>query len=485
MEASPPARQAWGWFVPALLASTAVAKAVLAWAYPGFSSGDDLEIVETAAHYAIGFPYEPWGIRSLLHPIVLAAPFVWMGNLFGMRGPEAAVVLATIPTTLFSTASIWIVWRLTRALGWSESVGRASAFLYAAHSLTLAYGAMPYPRPVSTALLLGAFLLLAPREVGRGAAFAAGIACAAAMAVRWSEGVMILPLLAFGAWRARRVAVIASVLAGFVVGLAVFAGLFDLWTWGRPFASLVAFVRFCLDPSAWGWVRPPRRWYWYGSNILGWAGPILVLLTVCALKDARARLPLAIAATAVALLSFSPVKQPRYMQIVIPFLAMAAALGWEALRRSLPWLATVVLIAAVPVGLERTLHLLRRKSLSATAAARALADMSNPPRAVALEQAWAYGERLYLGPDASLRDVAPRTPLPVETVLAAASGAQALALYTEDSSPELERALGNGWRRCETLQIADSPGVTLYVPVGNPCPRVRPGEGLTAAQPRS
>jgi hypothetical protein len=39
------------------------AKLGLAWRFPGFLTGDDLEIVETAGHYAWGLEYEPWTLR--------------------------------------------------------------------------------------------------------------------------------------------------------------------------------------------------------------------------------------------------------------------------------------------------------------------------------------------------------------------------------------------------------------------------------------
>ena len=41
----------------ALLATTAALKVALAWAYPGFLSGDDLEIVLTAARSAVHLDY--------------------------------------------------------------------------------------------------------------------------------------------------------------------------------------------------------------------------------------------------------------------------------------------------------------------------------------------------------------------------------------------------------------------------------------------
>jgi hypothetical protein len=481
-EAAPSRRLSWRWFLPALLVSTAALKLAFAAAYPGFHSGDDLEIVEAAARTVLGFPYEPWNIRSLFHPIVFVAPFLAIGDTLGFHGARALVFLATIPTTIFSTAGIWLLWRLTRELDWDPPAGRAAAFLYAVHTLPLAYGSMPYPRPISTAFLLAAFVLLARNSGGAGSAFVAGLAAAAAMTVRWSEGVLFVPLLAFAAWKTRSAATLARVAAGFAAGVLLFVGLFDRLTWGSLFASLLAFERFGADPSAVG-VFPHRPWFWYGTNLLGWAGPLLVLLAAAGIRDRRSRMPLLLAASTVAILSLSPMKQPRYVQAAVPFLAMAAAIGWERIRTRSRTLAVVLLAAAIPLGLERTLHLLDHKSLSAFAAARQLAA-TKPPRAIVFEQAWAWGEALPFAPGTAVRDLAPKTPLRADDVLAATNGAQALGLYVEDMPRGLAVSLGPAWKPCGSLKIGRSPEVRLFLAKDLVCP---PGwdAGVSGAPPGS
>ena len=481
-QASEPDRR-WRWFLPVLLLSTAALKLAFATAYPGFHSGDDLEIVEAAARAALGFPYEPWNIRSLFHPIVFVAPVLSLGSALGLHGARALVFLATIPTTLFSTAGIWLLWRLTRELRWEPAVGRAAAFLFAVHTLPLAYGSMPYPRPISTAFLLLAFVLLAREDARAGASLAAGLAVAAAMAVRWSEGVLLLPLVGFAAWRTRSIVAAVQVATGFAAGLVLVVGVFDRLTWGAPFASLLAFERFGADPSAVG-VFPHRPWYWYATNILGWAGPLLVVLAIAGIRDRRARLPLLLAASAVVLLSFSPMKQPRYVQAAIPFVAMAAALGWERLRARAPKLAALLLAAAFPIGLERTRHLLDHKSLSAFAAARDLAEAASPPRVILFEQAWAWGDALPFAPGTTVRDLPPRTPLATDAFLAAASGAEAFGLYAQDAPADLDAALGPSWKPCGSLRIGSSPEVRLFLKTERECPAGW-SAGVSGARPGS
>jgi hypothetical protein len=466
-----------------LFLSTATLKLAFAAVYPGFHSGDDLEIVEAAARAALGFSYQAWDIRSLFHPIVFVAPFLALGSTLGLHGARMLVVLATIPTTLFSTAGLWLLWRLTQELGWEPAVGRAAVFLYAVHTLPLAYGSMPYPRPISTAFLLAAFVLLAREGAGGAASVAAGLAAAAAMAVRWSEGVLLLPLLGFAAWRTRNVAAAVRVTAGFAAGLVLFVGLFDWLTWGAPFASLLAFERFGADPAARG-VFPNRPWYWYATNLLGWAGPLLVVLALAGMRDRRARVPLLLAVSAVALLSFSPMKQPRYVQAAIPFLAMAAALGWERLRARVPAVAALLLAAATALGLERTLHLLDHKSMSAFEAARDLAAAASPPRVIVFEQAWAWGEALPFAPGTTVRDLAPKTPLVTEEVLARSDGADALGLYAADAPPGLASALGPSWKPCGSLRIGASPEVRLFLRKDRECPAGW-NDGVSGARPGS
>jgi hypothetical protein len=248
--------------------------------------------------------------------------------------------------------------------------------------------------------------------------------------------------------------------------------LFDAWSWGRPFASLIEFTRFLRDPNLGG--TRPRIWFWYVTMVLQWAGPIFILLSAVAWRDRRSRIPLAIALSAVVLFSLSPLKQLRYLQVVIPFVALAAALGWSRLHggsHRQRWLAAAALFLAVPLGLERTLHVLRSKSDAALVAARVLSQIRPEPRCVVLEQKWAYGDRLYLGNTVEIRDLTPRTPLLPGVVRDSAKGADAVALYASDVDEGVARMLSAaGLRRCATFARNRSGEVTLYLPSSGPCP---------------
>jgi hypothetical protein len=264
------------------------------------------------------------------------------------------------------------------------------------------------------------------------------------------------------------------VAAGFAAAAVLLFGLFDAWTRGEPFASLEAFLRLSRDPRLGGF--RPRPWYWYGAMTLQWAGPLLIALAAVGAGVRRAFVPLALAASAVVLLSVSPLKQMRYLEIAIPFLAMAAALGWERLEDGTPrsrWIAAAALFVAAPIGLERTLHVLRGKSQAAVRAAGMLSGLRPAPRVVALEQEWAYGGRLYFGNGVVLRDLPPRRPLDAATVGAAAAGADAVALYREDVDAPVREALSmRGLRLCATIGSGPDPAVMIFLPADRPCPAV-------------
>ena len=298
----------------------------------GYGTGDDLEIVETAAKYAAGLDYEPWNLRCLFHPLVLTWPFLRVGVLLGAADPAVLSWLGAIPTVLFSTLAIVLLYRLALAWRWPEETALAAAFLYAVHWLPLGYGSTLFPRPISTAFLLGAFLLASRRPPGAARAAAAGLLVAAAFAVRWSEGAALVPLVAWIWWRERDARPAGAVLAGFGLGALLFVGVTDTLTWGAPFSSLAAYAREMrtVPPNT----RTDGPWYEYAKDILRWAGPLYLLLLWPARGDRRIRQPLLFLAAIVALLSCVRFKQMRYMQAAIPFLALAAAVGWERLRRS-------------------------------------------------------------------------------------------------------------------------------------------------------
>ena len=385
--------------------------------------------------------------------------------LAGARDAAVLSWLAALPTVLFSTLGIFLLYRLAVAWGFAARTALAAALLYAVHWLPFGYGSTQFPRPISTAFLLGAFLAVIRRPVSAARAGMAGVFIAAAFAVRWSEGAMLLPLAVWIWWREKETRVLAGLAAGFGIGALLFVGLTDTLTWGAPFSSLKAYWQemSTVPPNP----LTDGPWYEYLKAILRWGGPLYLLLLWPGRKDPRIRLPLFFFAAIVAVFSCLRFKQWRYMQAAIPFLALAAAVGWERLRasgRADRRLAAAALLLAVPLGVERTLSLLRDKSQSAVAASRAISRLSPRPRIVALEQEWAYGSHLWLGNGIEIRDFPPARPLDPAIVEKAAHPADVLALYTLDSSPAVAQTIADmGFRENARFQRDADKEVILYV----------------------
>jgi hypothetical protein len=354
------------------------------------------------------------------------------GVLAGASDPATFDFLAALPTLVFSSLSVALVALLARRWGWPVPTALAAAFLYGVAWLPLAYGASPYPRPISTALLLAAFILVTTERRAAAACFTAGCLAGAAFAVRWSEGVVLLPLLAWTWWRFHDARRCAALLAGFAAGACLCAGLVDWLTWGKPFASLFAFFRIMWLEIPEARLAREENFVWYFYSILRWLGPILLLLILYSVRERRYRPALALGAGIVLLMSCFAHKEWRYLQAAVPFLAMAAAGGWERLReRGWRAAAAAALLLCIPYGLERASATLGDRVSSGLAAARYIQAMRPQPRVLALEQTWAYGEHLWLGNAVEIREIEYNKPFRAGAIRRDAAGADVVGGYAQ------------------------------------------------------
>ncbi len=432
--------------VLALVAAVTAAKLWLAARFYGFLSGDDLEIVQAAAKYALGLEYAPWSLRCLFHPAALVAPILEIAAAFGAaESPLTIAWLACLPTILASSATIWLTFRLSLRLGLESRTGALAAFFYAFHWLPLGYGSTQYARPISTMCFVLA-LLLALNERRRWV-FAGGLLIGAAFAVRFSEGLLALPFLAVVWWKHRRGSTMALAMAGGLAGGLLFAGLTDWLTWGRPLASLAEFVQIMSVQTPSEFPRNAKPWFWYGSSVLQWAGPAAVLLLIVAVRRAGARIPFAVLGLIVFGYSLFTYKTYRYVQAAIPMVAILSAIGCAHLLSARPRAlraAGWALLALAPLwGIERTITLLRQKSRAAVDAALAMKERE--PRRVLLEQPWAYGGSLTFGNGVEIRDVEPRHPLGLAGV--SLEAVDAAAFYERDlADSDLQALESAGFR---------------------------------------
>jgi hypothetical protein len=431
----------------ALVAAAATLRLFLAWRYPGFATGDDLETIETAGKYALGLRYQPWGIRCLFHPLTFLWPVLRAAWFAGARDPRVLTWAACLPAVAFSTLTAVAVHALARRLKCSSAAALAAAAFFAFHFLPLAFGSTAFPRPISTALLTLAFFVMAGEGHDSRRALLAGALAGAAFAVRWSEGVVLLPLAGWAAWKRRSLQPATLVLAGFAATAIVFVGAFDWATWGTPFASLWAyFETMYLEIPGWR-LAQEKGFGYYVWNVFNWAGPVAMLLLLPAWRDRRARAPIATVAAIVVLMSLFAHKEWRYLQAAIPFLCIGAAFGWERLRTRFGAVAAAaVLVLGCAWGIERARTFLAKKSQAELAAARWIRTLRPPPRTVALEQSWAYGNRLYLGNSVEIREIEWQRPLTRLAVREAAEGTDLVAVYVEHlEAPAAEELRARGF----------------------------------------
>jgi hypothetical protein len=450
----------------AIMAASFAVKLFLASHYYGFLTGDDLEVVRAAAKYALGadYQYQPWSLRCLFHPALLVAPFVAVvGGSGASADPLRVAWAASLPTMLASTASIWFVYRLALSLEAPRRTALLASAFYATHWLPLAYGAMPFPRPISTMCFLASLLLVTRPSLGR--AFLGGMLIAGAFAVRFSEGILFAPFLWF-LWRRHRSAALVGVsIAGGAIGAVLFVGVVDAATWGRAFASLSEFFRIMYVERPPSFPRYDKPWFWYAASVLQWAGPAAVILAFCAWSRREARAALLLLALVVSGYSLFAYKAYRYLQAAIPLLAIVMASGCAWLLGSelrwRRWAGGLLAALAVAWSAERTVSLMRERSMDAVDASLFL--RTRAPRAVVIEQPWAWGEQLVLGDRVEIRNLPPRSPMQLTPALL--EGQDAAGFYEQDlSSSDLEVLRRAGFRQAGRFARYRKPVVVFARP---------------------
>ena len=403
-----------------LIAAVIAIQIFLAIRFYGFLTGDDVEVLLEAFRRARGWAYQPWNIRNLFVPDFLVAPFVWIG---GIRG-------ATIPFIALSALSIFLVYRL--ALKWGADP-IAAALIFALHWIPLGFGSTVYPRNLAMACVVAAAL-----AVDRWP-FAAGALIGLAFADRF--------IIA----RQR-----VRVFLGAVVAIAILVGAYDWITWGAPFASAIKFARLTLVENDFASRVKYQSPLWYLLNIVRWCSPALWPLLWFARRQAR----WSFIAVPLVALSLIRHKELRYLEVMIPFLAIAAGIGFALLyQRSRKWAVSLLVIALI-----WDLHGLRyfaRKSMPSVDAARALA--SDPTvHNVAASQVWASGGDLYFGKRIGLREL----DTPPRDIDQRITGVDAVLVYETDlDHPELVASLhAHGFAPWRTFRDGPARAVIVWRP---------------------
>ena len=387
----------------AVLAAVAIAtivKVVLAAAYPGFFSGDDVEVQEMslAALWHVQWPI--WDLRNALFPLGVVYPVQQLFVLAGATDPQVVVFAGRLAVAAISSLTIVVVWRAGLRL-WPSARGWAvlAAVLFASTQLHIAFGSSELPRPVATVFVVGAFVLLL-RPAGTrviGAAMLLGIAAS----LRFSEAIFLAPA-SLMLVRERRWALAFVLTAGAAATALAILALTDLLYWGAPLHSLNAAIDYTLVQrlSSRGYQNP----LWYVVNIFGWLSPAIVVFAAIALISQPRSVDVWFWAPVV-LLSLLPHKEARYMIPVVPFACLAAIRGAQIVTARIvsdaarpPWQAVAVITIAC-IGLAHDAgHWRLPRSNADVAFARRLAGVVPSDGRVAIEQAWRAGGRVYLHP---------------------------------------------------------------------------------------
>jgi hypothetical protein len=398
----------------------------------GFLTGDDVEILE-AGFRVLGLHYTPLPLRNTLVSDLFVAPVLVIASHAGCTRTEVLVWLASWPFVASATLNIFLVYRLSLAWTARTEVALTAACLYGAHWIPLAFGSMTYPRILATTFVLGAALLVARRERVAWADFAAGACLAIAFAVRYSEAVFLAPLLLAAAWRFEgwrsRLDSCLRVGSGFVVGVSFACGLYEWWSAGQPFLNLLAFARYTLIEGKSSSLEPHQPIGWYFWRLFRWWCPTALLFAWLAARYRRVPLAWLFVVIPVLMLSMIHHKELRYLQGVIPFVALLSAAGAVQLW-DLGWrrVAAGVTLSVVVWGVAET-SFLARKSMPSVLAARALNQVRSL-HTLALVQLWGYGDHLYLGDQRRLVDI----PYPTTAASLDRLGPEvdAVGLYEED-----------------------------------------------------
>jgi phosphatidylinositol glycan class B len=310
--------------------------------------------LEQAHRLVFGVGALPWefdvGVRSWLFPGILAG-LLKLGAWLGREEARFPVLAARAFMALTSGLTVWLTMRLSLRIG-GKLGALWSGLLLATLPLWLLFGSRCMSEVASTPLLVAAALLAVDQRSSGARVALAGVLAAAASVIRPQNVIALIGVLAL-LGRGGPSPTRARFLDGAVVATVLLGGALDWATWGAPFHSGIAYVRFNFfeDGSSRFGVEP---WTFYASTLFRSTGIGLVSLAVLPLfSPAPARWLLATVVLYVTLHSIIPHKELRFLFPVLPLMLAAAGAGAAALaakiggRRGVLAISFLVAITAI------------------------------------------------------------------------------------------------------------------------------------------
>ncbi len=406
-------RSSWWWLVIALASSSFLLKLVNAFAYRGFFSGDDVEVLEWVLSRLQGWQHSPWALRNPFFPFSFVFPPLWLAHRAGLHDTWALVLLARSWMALWSSLGVVFAYLVGKRMTGSSAGSAFVAATVAFGGLSVRFSSGVLPRSAVAVLILAALWLVLDERDGGWRPLVAGALVGVSAAARFGEAVFVVAGMIVFAGQRRWRSLIGYGLAAVLTAMAAVGGS-DLLFTGDPLASTNAIWRYTLVEGASS--RGFQPWYAYVGYIVQILTPIGAVFVCWALRRSYAVL-WAWCAVPPLLLSLLPHKEMRYLTALMPVLLILLALGaLEAMSRQAEaveragrlrwWTPAVVAVLLLGAALLQLDMARFRRSRTPVEAARWITRHWTG-QAIALEQPWRAGGRLFLPKSASIVDLEP------------------------------------------------------------------------------
>lgn len=312
-----------------LVVAAAVPRLWLAVTNQGVLHPDEIfQSLEQAHRIVFGYGVVPWeftaGARSWLFPGCLA--LVWKAaSLLGVTRALTLIAIAKLSMVLLSSLGIWAAMRLAALLDGRWQAVLLTGVACAVFPADIAFAARCTTEAASAPLIVLSVLLL--YQLHRKPAWA-GILIGISIFLRYQNGIVAIGLFVMLASRRAWHDILRFGLAFAVVVLV--GGMLDMPTWGRPFNSLFAYMRFnYVEDGASLFGRSSSAFYLIvGARTTGWAFA-LFLVGIPFLWPKASGLVLTVASY-VLVHSLIPHKEIRFLVPILPLIHALNGAGLSA-----------------------------------------------------------------------------------------------------------------------------------------------------------